>query len=580
MLARVAFFAIFAFSATACEGELPAPLRAAHGGGPAEGAVVPTRGGVLELASFADIRALDPANLTDGLAPQMAEALFAGLVDFDAEGKVRADLAERWTVEDGGKTYRFVLRQGARFHDGEEVTSDDVKRSVERALHPSAPNPLTSYFESLAGYAAFTGKKAEHLDGVVTSGRYGVTFRLDRPDAIFLPCLAMLALRPTCKSAGDRYADTWEPCGAGPFKLPPGGWDRGRQLRLVRHEGYHIPGLPRLDGVRWTFHVNPTSQRFKLTRGELGMMRDFLSPDLVAFQADPRWKPFGAFEADKQVDGEVMNTEVPPFDNVEIRRAVAAAVDREQLRKVRPTNMRVLGRPLPPGVQGYDEAVPEQRFDLEAALEHMRKAGHPYDPVTGRGGWPHPIPYLVYKQGLSEGTAQVLAQQLARIGLRLEIRIVNYPTFMALVGRRKQSAMSPGFWQQDFPGALSFLEPLWSSRSINEEDSNNWSFYKDARVDDLLDRARREPTEERRNRLTSDAQRILVEDAPWAFTYGYRAFVQQQPYVRELPPHPVWSVELTKTWLDRAAGPVASRALFGRGGARGALATLLDGRAR
>ena len=274
-----------------------------------------------------------------------------------------------------------------------------------------------------------------------------------------------------------------------------------------------------------------------------------------------------------------MNTEVPPFDNVEVRRAVAAAIDREQLRKVRSTNLHVMTRPVPPSVPGYDPDIPGQTFDLPAALEHMRKAGLAFDPETGRGGWPHPISYVVYKQGLSEGTAQVLAQQLARIGLRLEIRIVNYPTFMAIRGRRHQSAMGPGFWQQDFPDALSFLEPLWSSHAINDEDSNNWSFYKTPRYDELVERARREPAPERRMRLTSEAQRILVDEAPWAFTYGYRFYVQQQPYVRESAPHPVWSAELSHTWLDRAAGPVAARALFG-GGARGALASVLEGRPR
>lgn len=557
-----------------CRGELPGPIPAAHGDGAA-----PTRGGVLEMASFADVRALDPANLSDGLAPQMLEAMFAGLVDYDVDGHIVPDLAERWTMEDEGRTFRFVLKQGVRFHDGEELTAEDVKRSAERALHPSAPNPFASYFESIAGFSDFAEKKTEHLEGVVVEGRYVVTFRLAKPDAIFLPVLGMPVLRPTCRSAGARYADTWEPCGAGPFKLAPGGWDRGRQLRLVRHEGYHVPGLPRLDGVRWTFHVNPTSQRFKLTRGELDVMRDFLSPDLVAFQADARWKPFGAFESDKQVNGEAMNTEVPPFDNVEVRRAVAAAIDRDQLRKVRSTNLHVQTRPVPPGVPGFDAEVPGQTFDLAAALEHMKKAGLAFDPQTGKGGWPHPVPYLVYKQGLSEGTAQVLAQQLARIGLRLEIRIVNYPTFMAIRGRRKQSAMSPGFWQQDFPDALSFLEPLWSSHAINDEDSNNCAFYKNPRYDELVDRARREPTPERRKRLTSEAQAILVDEAPWAFTYGYRFYVQQQPYVRENPPHPVWSAELSRTWLDRAAGPVAARALFGAG-ARGALASVLEGRPR
>ncbi len=550
--------AVLACALLGCGTDLPAPIPAATDGR------APQRGGVLELASFADVRGLDPANLSDGLAPQMLAAMFAGLVDFADDGSLVPDLAERFTEEDSGTTFRFVLRQGVRFHDGEEVTAEDVKRSVERALHPSAPNPFASYFESIAGFADYQGKKAEHLEGVVVEGRYLVTFRLSRPDAIFLPVLGMPVLRPTCRSAGDRYEDTWLPCGAGPFKLPPGGWDHGRQLRLVRHEGYFRPGYPLLDGVRWTFKVNQTSQRFKMTRGELDVMRDFLAPDLIAFQNDPRWKPFGAFEPDKQVNGEAMNVEVPPFDNVEVRRAVAAAIDREQLRRVRPMNLRVQTKPVPKGVPGYDAELPGQRFDLDAALAHMKKAGLPFDPATGKGGWPHPIPYLVYKEGLSEATGQVLAQQLARVGLRLELRIVNYPTFVAIRGRRKQAAIAPGFWQQDFPDALSFLEPLWTTGAINDEDSNNTSFYSNKIYDELVEKARREPSAERRKRLTSEAQRILVDEAPWAFTYGYQWYVQQQAYVRDQRQHPVWSLDATKAWIDRASGPVSARRLFGR----------------
>lgn len=567
---ELAFAALLLALTTACSRELPGPIPAARG----EGAE-PTRGGVLELASFADVRGLDPANLTDGLAPQMLEAMFAGLLDFDDKGQITTDLAESFAEEDEGRSYRFVLRQGVRFHDGDEVTAEDVKRSVERAFHPSAPNPYASFFESLHGFADFQAKKTEHLAGVTVEGRYVVRFTLDRADAVFLPVLAMPMSRPTCKSAGDRYDDAWLPCGAGPFKLAPGGWSRGRELRVVRHEGYFRPGLPRLDGIRWTFHVNQTSQRFKLLRGELDIVRDFLAPDLAEFQHDPRWKPFGMFEADKQVNGESMNCEVPPFDNVEVRRAVAAAIDREQLRRVRATNLYVQTKPVPPAVPGYEPDIAGQTYDLDAALEHMKKAGFPYDPKTGKGGWPHVVPYLVYKQGLSEATGQVLMQQLARIGIRLEMRMVNYPTFMAMRGRRKESAMGPDFWQQDFPDALSFLEPLWGSKSIADEDANNKSFYANPRYDELVEKARREPSAERRRRFTREAQEILVADAPWAFTYGYRFYVQRQPYVREqAPPHPVWGLEASRTWLDRAAGPVASRVIFERG-ARGVLASLL-----
>jgi len=552
-----------------CGSELAPPIPAAHPDDPA-----PRRGGVVTTASFGDIRTLDPAAIGDGLAPQILQAIFAGLVDYDLDGKLVPDLAERWTAAEDGKSVRFVLREGARFHDGEDVTADDVKRSVERALHPSAPNPYASYFASITGYADYVAKKKDALDGVTVDGRYVVTFHLDQPDSSFLPLLAMHILRPVCRSGGRRYVDTWHPCGAGPFKLLPGGWDRGRQVTVVRHEGYFRPGEPYLDGVRFLFHVGLAGQRFKFIRGDQDMLRDFLSPDILKFQADARWKPTGAHEIEKQIGGPSMNTEVPPFDNIEIRRAVSAALDREQLRLVRPANLSVARFPVPPGVDGYDPTLRGQTSDLSAALEHMRRAGYPYDPATGKGGWPHVVRHLVYDQGLHEYMAQVEQQQLARIGIRTEIHVVNYPTFLALRGRRGQTAFGPGFWQQDYPEAGSFLEPLFHSRSINDEDSNNWSFYKNPRVDELVDRARRELDPGVRKKIYGEAQEIICDEAPWAFTHYYRYFTQWQPYVRGFRPHPMWNYDHRTTWLDRAAGPVAARALF----SRDALASLLGDR--
>jgi ABC-type transport system substrate-binding protein len=541
-----------------CSGELAAPIPAAHGQ-----LAEPIRGGTVTLATFGDVRSIDPANIVDGLSPQIIAQLFAGLIDYDADGKIVPDLAERFTVDDDGKVYRFFLREGVRFHDGDEVTAADVKRSAERALHPSAPDPYSSYFSSLSGYAAFTSKKAEELSGIVVEGRYVVSFHLDQPDATFLPVLALLMLRPVCKSGGARYVDSWQPCGAGPFKLPPDAWIHGHSLRVVRHDGYFRPGLPHLDAVRWLLQENVNSQTFKFVRGDLDVIRDFATPDLLKFQADPRWRPFAQFDTDKQIVGESMNVEVPPFDNVEIRRAVAAAIDRKQIAQLRAANLHPTNQLVPPAVFGHDDDLVGQRFDLDAALEHMRRAGYPYDPATGQGGWPAVVPYVAFKQGLQEFTAQVLQQQLAKIGIRIEIRLTNYPTFMALRGRRKASAFGPGTWTEDFPDAISFLEPLFHSRSIADEDSNNWSFYANPRFDELVDRAKQELDEGRRKKLYDEAQAILIDDAPWAFTENFRWYIQRQPYLKGHRVHPMWMHELTHAWIDRAAGPVARRALFG-----------------
>jgi ABC-type transport system substrate-binding protein len=530
-----------------CRGSLAAPIPAEHGDD-----APPRRGGTLHLASFKDIRGLDPAGPTEGLAVQPIHLIFAGLVDFDDRGRVVPDLAERWDISDGGRVYRFVLHSGVLLHDGQELTADDVKRSVERALHWTTPDPDASYFEGIAGYSAYVAGAAEHLDGVVVEGRYIVAIHLTEPDATFLSVLALPALRPVCRSGGDRYVDTWQPCGAGPFKLMPGGWRRGTSLRLVRHDGYFRAGLPHLDSVEWAFNMQQLTQRFRFEAGELDFLHEISQADQARFARDPRWRPYGSTDADTQLYGESMNTTMPPFDNVEVRRAVAAAIDREHYRLLKPAYITPLDQPIPPDIPGYASDLPGQRYDYGAALDHMRKAGLPFDPVTGRGGWPEPIDYVVYDQGLLISTAQLLQQQLAKIGLRIEIRLVSWQTFLTLQRRKRGAAMSPGNWAMDYPDPSSFFEPLFTTGSIGPESTDNTAFYSNPRFDDLVGRARRELDEKQRLALYRQASAILCDEAPWAFTFSYHFVSERQPYVRGPLLHPVWVVDPTRVWIDRA----------------------------
>jgi ABC-type transport system substrate-binding protein len=551
--AGAALVGALAVVSSGCRTPLAAPIPAEHGDD-----ARPRRGGTLRLASFADIRGLDPAGPTEGLANQPIHLLFAGLVDFDDRGRVVPDLALRWETVDGGRVYRFVLRAGVQMHDGTELTADDVKRSVERALHRTTPDPNASYFEGIAGYPAYAADAAEHLDGVVVEGRYVVTFHLWEPDATFLSVLAGPTLRPVCRSAGDRYVDTWQPCGAGPFKLAPGGWRRGTSLRLVRHDGYFRSGLPYLDAVEWAFNMQPLTQRFRFEAGELDFLHEMSQADQARFARDPRWRPFGGSDADTTLYGESMNTTMPPFDNVEVRRAVAAAIDREQYRLLKPAYVTPLDQPIPPDIPGYESDLPGQRYDYAAALDHMRRAGLPYDPATGRGGWPKPIDYVVYDQGLLIYTAQLLQQQLAKIGLRIELRLVSWQTFLTLQHRKGGAAMSPGNWAMDYPDPSSFFEPLFTTGSIGPESTDNTAFYSNAHFDELVARARRELDEPRRAALYREAGAILCDEAPWAFTFSYHFFSLRQPYVRGPLLHPVWYVDPTRVWIDRPGGASAA----------------------
>jgi ABC-type transport system substrate-binding protein len=541
MVAAVAAFA------AGCDRPLPPPQPVDH-----PGDETPRRGGTLRLASFGDMRGLDPAVVSDALSLAATEILFAGLVDYDLQANVVPVLASRYEIAEGGLVYRFFLRENVLFHDGTELSADDVKRSIERALQPDTPNPFASSYEAILGYEAFTTKKADHLEGVLVEGRYVVSIRLKEADSRFLFALALPALRPVCKSAGDRYADGWALCGAGPFKLLPGGWDRGRSLTVVRHEGYFQTGRPYLDAVSWTFNVNRLSELYRFQDGDLDSTRDLGDAEVSGFLRDPLWKPYAAFEADRSVIGEFMNTEIPPFDNVEIRRAVAAGINREHYKLIKPVSISVATQAIPPAVPGYDPNFKGQTYDYAAALEHMKKAGYPYDPETGQGGYPSSIPYLTYPDSSGLFTGQILQQELARIGLRLELRLVNYPSFLALAYRRKASAMSAPGWQMDYPDPSSFFDQLFGSAGISDENSTNFGFYKNPRLDAIIDQARHELDNKVRYALYGEANRIVCDDAPEAFTNFFHFFVVSQPWVHDFGKHAVWSSYAVDAWIDHA----------------------------
>jgi ABC-type transport system substrate-binding protein len=187
-------------------------------GRPTEGAA-PARGGNLRIATFSDLRSLDPAVAMDTESQPYLNLMFAGLVDYDQRGNVVGDLAERFERSDDGLSYRFFLRHGVTMHDGSELVADDVKRSIERTLSPDTPCPAITFYERIAGLESFRARKTQHLDGVVVEGPHLVTIKLSSKDATFLPALALPFLRPVCKSAGEKYDDSFQnqPCGAGRY---------------------------------------------------------------------------------------------------------------------------------------------------------------------------------------------------------------------------------------------------------------------------------------------------------------------------------------------------------------------------
>lgn len=545
--------AVLALVALARPPELAGPI------GAVRPEAAPVRGGTLRLAVYVNLRTLDPALTYDEAARPIETLIFSRLLTWDREGHVVPDLAERFEVSEDGRTYTLTLRDGVRFHDGAALTAADVVRTIERTLRPGTPCPGASYYESIEGFAAFHEGKAEHLAGLRAAGSRTVVFTLREPDATFPALLTLSFVAPVCPSMG-AAVDTKTPatpCGAGPFRLAS--FDPESGVRLVRYEGYHVPGRPYLDAIEWSTAVLAQTQRYRFEDGSLDVLRELSTSDIARFGADPRWRGFLSWTTGKTTNALFLNTEMPPFDSVHVRRAVSFALDPSFLPLVR-AEVAETDRVLPPSVPGPARDRPMRRHDLARALQEMAAAGFPFDPATGEGGYPHEVEYITVPDSFEQQAAEVYVQQLAKIGLRVRLKLSPFASYLAHVSRRRTSAMGWTGWGADYPDPSNFFEPTLSSRALQDEGSQNVAFFSNEELDRVLDQAHRERDRDRRMALYQRAEEIVHEQAPWVPTTVSRTPELWQPYVRGYEVHPILTPPLSQVWLDAGARASASLA--------------------
>ena len=325
-------------------------------------------------------------------------------------------------------------------------------------------------------------------------------------------------------------------------------------MRLIRNEGYYAPARPYLDGVEWSVNVPFTAQRYEFERGDLDYVTELRGTDRDLYLASAAWSRLGRWTVHAQTNAIFLNTEVAPFDRREIRRAVAFAVDPAAAARMR-SDVIEADRVIPPTVPGPPRTEPMRRHDLSAALAAMARAGYPFDPATGRGGWPAPIDYLTVPDTGDQQYAEIWQQQLARVGLRIRLRLVTFASFLAESQRRHTAAMGRSGWSADYPDPSDFFEPILSSAAIQDEGSDNVSFFSYAELDGVLARAHGEPDPERRAGLYLRAEEIVRDEAPWIPTHGTRAHELWQPYVHGYAPHPFLKQRFADVWIDRGGAP-------------------------
>ncbi|MEX0749862.1 MAG: peptide ABC transporter substrate-binding protein, partial [Dehalococcoidia bacterium] len=311
---------------------------------------------------------LDPAIAQDAGSANYIVEIFSGLVRLDTNLDVQPDVAERYETSDDGTVYTFHLHPSASFQDGRPVLAEDVKYSFERALNPDTGSIVAENFlGDIVGARDVSRGRATELSGLRVVDDATVEITIDAPKPYFIYKLTY----PTAFIVDERQITanpsrwTQKPNGTGPYEL--GEWRLGERIVLQAYERHHL-GPPKLKTVR--FELSGGSSLVAYQDGDIDVTGIGLD-DLSRIQdpGDPLHAEY--VETTQQlIDYIGFNVNVPPFDDPDVRRAFALAIDRQKIAEVILEDaIPVANGIIPPGVPGHTDEDKTFPYDPERARQ-------------------------------------------------------------------------------------------------------------------------------------------------------------------------------------------------------------------
>lgn len=471
---------------------------------PGGGHAAPVRGGQLIVGVSPEPPLLTSAITVAGPVQVISGKIFDGLLSYDDRLNPRPQLAQSWTVSRDGLTYTFRLRPGVTWHDGKPFTSADVAYSVLE---------IWKKYHS-RGRATFA-----NVTAVDTPDPLTVIWRLSRPAPYILSALASIEsqILPKHLYAGrDVLTNPHNvaPVGTGPFRFAE--WKRGQYIVLARNPNYWDKGKPYLDRAIFRILPSAAAMATALETGEVQLVsgvslaysdigRLSRLPDVALFRRN------GSYTAG--VTGFEFNLDKPYFKDVRVRRAFAHAIDRNAIVK----NVwfgygKAATGPVPPSLtQFYTSDVPAYPFDPDKAKALLDQAGFRPNGSGVRLSITHdPVP-------ASESymrCAEYLRDALGKIGVKVQIRAQDFPTFLRRVYTERD------FDTIHFPAnaspdpAIGTQRLYWSKNFQKGVAFSNGSHYVSPEMDRLLETAQTEVDPAKRRALYAAFQKLAMTDLP------------------------------------------------------------------
>ncbi|MFJ7936635.1 ABC transporter substrate-binding protein [Sporosarcina sp. NPDC096371] len=481
-----------------------------------------------------DSSSLDPSRVTEGETFKVTINLYETLLNFgDEDTTTQPGLATEWEPSEDGLTYTFKLREGVKFHDGTDFNAEAVVKNFDRWAGGDAEK--FPYYSTMFG--GFKDDPERVIESVTAEGDYTVIFKLTRAQAPFLKNLAMDMFAIASPTAFEKGDDQFEknPVGTGPFKFV--NWKPNDSITIEKFDGYWDAELPKLNRIIFRSIPDNSARLNALMTGDVDLADGINPSDGVAIEGNDTLQLFERPSMNVGYLG--MTVTRPPFDKKEVRQAINYAINKQDIVDAFfEGRADVAKNPMPPSISGYNDAIEGYDYNPEKAKELLAAAGLADGFEMELWAMPVPRPYMPD----GKKVAEVIQKNLADVGITANIVSHEWATYLELASKGDADAFMLG-WTGDNGDADNFIYALLDEDNIG---SNNYTYYSNDALHDILIEAQTEVDEDKRIELYKQAQEIIHEDAPWVPLAHSTPLIGGAADLTGYLPHPTGSDLLSK----------------------------------
>lgn len=450
----------------------------------------------------------NPFYSTDTSSMAIEGFIFSTMITVDRDFNPEGDLAKDWEVSDDGKSWTFHLHEGVKWHDGEDLTADDVVFTYNIPINKEYDGPR-----------AYTYKD---IESVTKIDDYTVKFRLNQPSAAFLPIAMQVGILPEhilgdvpITELGEHEFNTKSPIGSGPYAFDK--WADGEYIKLEAFDDYHH-GRPKIDTLTYKIVPDSNALMAQLQAGDINYtgvasehveLANELSEDgIIKLQS-------GENNAWEYI---IWNLRDPLFQDLKVRQALSHGLDKEAIiEAVVYGQGTVAHAPGSPANWAYNPDTIKYEYNPERAKELLSEAGwvEGSNGILEKDGENFSFTIKTSQGESREKIAEVAQQQYAALGIEVDIEVMEWSAFVEDTG--------PPNW--NFDAQVSGMsigsdpDPTYFWHSSEIEAGLNYSAYSNPKVDELLDKQITILDQDERYELIKEADAIVAEELPVTFLY-------------------------------------------------------------